>query len=243
MYSGSESRGGIDLKMLHKTDLSPIRYARICRAEGNEVPYEEIVKGYEYQPGDYVVLADKDFEKADVARTKTIDIEEFVHESELDIRYFEKPYYLEPDKGAEKAYTLLREGLSKSNKIAIAKFVLRNRESLAAIKPVGHGLVLEKMYFPSDLRSPTELKLPGDEKVQKKELDVALKLIDHLTEPFIAEDFHDTYTEELQDIIDAKVKGERPRVKSAAPKTTESKDLMAMLKASLEKERDKTAAK
>ena len=238
MYSGSESRGGIDLKMLHEKDMSPIRYARICKADGQEIPYEEIVKGYEYQPGDYIILTDKDFEKIDVARTKTIDIDEFVNESEIDIRYFEKPYYLEPAKGAEKAYILLREGLKRSNKIAIARFVLRNRESLAAIKPVGHGLVLEKMYFPSDLRSPGELNLPNS-KVDKKELDVALKLIDHLTEPFIAEDFRDTYTEELEDVIDAKVKGQKPKSKSAMPKTTDSKDLMAMLKKSLESEKSK----
>jgi DNA end-binding protein Ku len=238
LYSGSENKGGLEFDMLHKTDLSPIRYARICRKDGKEIPYDQIVKGYEYQPGDYVVLTDSDFAKAAPQKTKAIDIAEFTDEKEIDIRYFEKPYYLEPDKGADKPYALLREALSKSGKVAVAKFVLRNRERLCIVKPVGRALVLDQMRFPSEIREPSELKLP-EKKAAKSEVDMALKLIEQLTQPFIAEDFRDTYTEELEKVIEAKAKG-KPR--KAAPKAEAAKpagDLMTMLKASLEQEQAK----
>ncbi len=240
LYSGSEDRGGIDLHMLHKEDLSPIRYAKICRQDGREVPFDEIVKGYEYQAGDYVVLTDDDFSKANARRTKTIEIQEFTDEGQLDVRYFEKPYYLEPDKHADKPYALLREALDRSHKIAIAKFVLRNREHLAAIKPVGRALILNQLRFPSDLREPRQLDLPDATEASAKEVDMALKLIDQLTGPFVAEDYKDTYTEELQTIIEAKVAGKQPEPGESAPAATPAKDLMAMLKESLEKERAKS---
>ncbi len=235
MYSGSESRGGIDLKMLHKTDLGPIRYARICRKDGQEVPYEEIVKGYEYQDGDFVIMDDHDFDKVNAKKTSSIDITQFAHESEIDVRYYDKPYYLEPGKGAGKPYALLREALEKSNRIAIATFVLRNREHLAAVKPVGRVLVLNQLRFPAELREPGQLNLPDATEVASKEVDVALKLVDQLSEPFIPEDFHDTYTEELEQMIQDKIKGKKPTpVKDKVETKPDSKDLMAMLKASLE---------
>jgi DNA end-binding protein Ku len=243
LYSGAESRGGIDLHMLHKDDLSPIRYAKICRADGQEIPFQDIVKGYEYQEGDYVVLTDEDFKKANARKTKTIDIEEFTDEKELDVRYFEKPYYLEPDKNADKPYALLREALTKSHKIAVARFVLRQREHLAAIKPVGRALILNQLRFPSDLREPRQLDLPDSKTASTKEIDMALKLIDQLTGPFIPEDFKDTYTDELQAMIDEKVKGKPVKAKGEAPAATPAKDLMAILKESLERERAKSTGK
>lgn len=237
LYSGAESRGGLDLTMLHSKDNSPIRYIKVCRADGKEVPYEDIVKGYEYRKGDYIVLDEKDFEKANAKKSKTIEIVEFTAETEIDVRYFEKPYYLEPDKGAEKAYALLREALAKSGKIAIAKFVLRNREHLAALKPVGRVLVLDQMRFTSELRQPSELNLP-EATATEKEIDMALALIDQLTEPFVPEDFHDTYTEELEKVIEAKAKGKKiVTADSEEPQPTDVKDLMAQLKASLEKQK------
>lgn len=242
LYSGAESGSGLDLNMLHKKDLSPIRYVKVCRADGKEVAYEDIVKGYEYQKGDYVVLTDEDFKRANAKKTKTIEITEFTAEDEIDIRYFEKPYYLEPEKGADKPYALLREALGRSNKIAIAKFVLRNREHVAAIKPVGQALVLNQMRFTSEIREPAGLKLPG-QAAEGKEIDMALKLIDQLTEPFVPEDFNDEYTEELEKLIEAKAKGKRPAKKGKEPAHTQVKDLMATLKASLEKERDKAGTK
>jgi DNA end-binding protein Ku len=232
LYSASETREGIDLRMLHKKDNAPIRYAKICSEENVEVPFEDIVKGYEYSDGEFVIITDADFEAADAKKTSTVDIVEFTDENQIDVRYLEKPYYLEPQKGADKAYSLLREALRQSGKLAVAKFVLRQREHLALIKTVGQVLVLNQMRFPADLRTPGGLKLPTVD-VDKKEIDMALKLVDQLTEPFVPEDFHDTYTEELQSRIDDKVAGKPvSSEKPAAEKPV--KDLMAALKASLD---------
>jgi DNA end-binding protein Ku len=234
LYSGSNPHEGIDLDMLHKDDHAPIRYARICRKDGEEIPWNDIVKGYEYREGDYAVLTKKELDSIDAKKTQTIDIQQFVDEGGIDIRYFEKPYYLEPVKGGEKAYALLRSALQKSNKLAVAKFVLHQREHVAAIKPVGRALVLNQMRFPTDLREPGELSFPTDKDVTEKELDMALKLVKQGTTPFIAEDLHDTYTEELEELIKDKTKGKKPVKTAKAPEETAStKDLMAALKASL----------
>ncbi len=233
LYSGAETRDGIDLHMLHKKDLSPIRYAKICKAEDKEVPFSEIVKGYEYEKGEFVRITDEDFEAADVKKTTTIDIVEFCDEQQIDVRYLERPYYLEPGKGGEKAYALLREALRKRNRLAVATFVLREREHLAILKTVGQVLVLNQMRFPADLRTPGSLTLPGKDVANERELDLAVELVDQQTQPFIPEDFHDTYTEELQARIEAKAKGKE----KAAPHEATAKapaDLMAALKASLE---------
>ncbi|HZM64454.1 MAG TPA: Ku protein [Candidatus Saccharimonadales bacterium] len=235
MFSGTNPRQGIDLDMLHKADNAPIRYARVCRKDGMEVPWDDIVKGYEYRDGDYVVLTKKELEQIDEKRTQTIDIQQFVLEDEIDIRYFEKPYYLEVVKGGEKAYALLHAALNKTGKLALAKFVLHEREHIAVIKPVGRALVLNQMRYPSDLREPGELHLPTEKEVNEKEVDMAIKLIGQDTKPFIAEDLKDTYTDELEAMIKAKTKGKKPsKVKdNEMPKETSSKDLMSALKASL----------
>ncbi len=234
LFSGTNPRQGIDLDMLHKDDHAPIRYARICRKDGEEIPWNDIVKGYEYQDGDYVVLTKKEMDSIDVKRTQTIDIQQFVDEEDIDVRYFEKPYYLEVVKGGEKAYALLRAALQKSGKLALCKFVLHEREHVAAIKPVGRALVLNQMRYPTDLREPGELHLPTDKDLTEKEVEMALKLIRQETKPFIAEDLHDTYTDELEELIKAKTKGKKPKpVSKSAPKETSAKDLMSALKASL----------
>lgn len=234
MYSGVNPRQGIDLDMLHKDDHAPIRYARICRKDGEEIPWNDIVKGYEYQDGDYVVLTKKELESIDVHKTQTIDIQQFVDEDEIDVRYFEKPYYLEAVKGGDKAYALLRAALQKSSKLALVKFVLHEREHVAVIKPVGRALVLNQMRYPSDLREPGELTLPTDRELTDKEVEMALKLVKQETKPFIAEDLHDTYTDELEAMIKAKTKGKKPApISKSAPKETSAKDLMTALKASL----------
>lgn len=234
MYSGSSPREGIDLNMLHKDDHAPIRYARICRKDGEEIPWNDIVKGYEYRDGDYVVLTKKELKAIDAEKTQTIDIQQFVNEDDIDIRYFEKPYYLEVVKGGEKAYALLRGALEKSGKLALAKFVLHEREHIAAIKPVGRALVLNQMRFPTDLREPGELHFPTEKDVSEKELEMALKLIKQETKPFIPEDYHDTYTDELEEMIKAKTKGKKPKpVSTKAPKETSATDIMSALKASL----------
>lgn len=232
LFSASESRHGLDLDMLHARDHSPIRYARICRQDGKEVPYDEIVKGYEYRDGDYIELTNEDFKKADVRKSKTIDIKQFADEKEIDTRYYDKPYYLEPAKGAERAYVLLRQALEQSGKIALAKYAMRARDNMAAIKPVGQALVLNQLRFPADVRSPSSLNIPG-EAASGEEVKMALALIEQLTKPFIAEDWHDTYTEELEEIIEQKAKGKTPKARGKAPQETKVKDLMATLKASL----------
>jgi DNA end-binding protein Ku len=234
MYSGVNPRQGIDLDMLHKKDHSPIRYARVCRKDGEEVPWDDIVKGYEYRDGDYVVLTPAELEKANRERTETIDIQLFVDEPEIDIRYFEKPYYLEPEKGGAHAYALLRGALEESGKLALVKFVFHEREHLGVIKPVGKALVLTQMRFPTDIREGTDLKLPSADEVSQKELDVALKIIRQETKHFVPEDYHDTYTDELEDMIQAKVKGAKPAKTADKPhQKTEANDLMSALKASL----------
>jgi DNA end-binding protein Ku len=234
MYSGSNPREGIDLDMLHKDDHAPIRYARICRKDGEEIPWNDIVKGYEYREGDYVVLTKKDLESIDAKKTQTIDILQFMDQGDVDIRYYEKPYYLEVVKGGEKAYALLRAALEKSGKVALAKFVLHEREHVAVIKPIGRALVLDQMRFPTDLREAGELHFPTDKDVAQKEVEMALKLIRQETKPFIPEDLHDTYTEELEEMIKAKTKGKKvPKAAKHEPTKTSAKDLMGALKASL----------
>jgi len=237
MFSGTNPRQGIDLDMLHKADHAPIRYARICRKDGEEIPWDEIVKGYEYQEGDYIVLSQKELDELEAKRTQTIDIMQFVNEPDIDIRYFEKPYYLEVVKGGEKAYALLRAALEKSNKLALAKFVLHEHEHIAALKPVGRALVLNQMRYPSDLRQPGELHLPTDKELSAKEVDMALKLVKQETKAFIPEDLRDTYTDELEELIKEKAKGKGKKPRKAdnhdkEPKGS-AKNLMDALKASL----------
>jgi DNA end-binding protein Ku len=235
LFSGSETHDGLDLTMLHKQDHAPIRYARVCRSDGQEVPYDEIVKGYEYQKGDYIELSQEDLKKADAKRTKTLEIRQFADESEIDSRYYEKPYYLEPAKGAERAYAVLRDALEKSGKVALVKYAMRARDNMGAVKPVGRVLVLNQMRFPSDLRDPGDLKFPDKDAASKAEVDMALALLKQQTKPFIPEDWHDTYTEELEEMIEEKAKGHKPKTHGKAPEDTKVKDLMSTLKASLEK--------
>jgi DNA end-binding protein Ku len=235
MFSAVETREGIDFTMLHKKDKSPIRYARICREEGEEVDWDDIVKGYEYEEGKYIVFTPEELEKLDAEKSSTIDIQQFVKEGDIDIRYFDKPYYLEPVKGGEKAYALLRKALEKSDMLALSKYIMHEREHLGVIKPVGRMLVITQMRFPSDLRPGGNLTVPTDKAVSERELEVALKLIKQESKPFIAEDFHDTYTEELEDHIKSKLKGKKSTSPKQQKPETAAGDLMSALKASLAK--------
>lgn len=235
LYSGEESQAGIDLHQLDKKTLARIRYARISRKSGQEVPYDDIVKGYEYQDGDYIVLTDEDFKKANRRRQKTIDIKAFVDAKEIDQRYYVKPYYLEPQQGAESAYALLRESLKRSKKVAVAKYVLRNRDHLAAIAPVGQAVTMFELRFQNEIREPVGLNLPDAKATSKDQIDMALKLIEQLTKHFIPEDYHDEYTAELEAVIKQKAKGKPVKAKGKEKAPTGTQDLMASLKASLEK--------
>lgn len=238
IYSGS-GENKLDFDMLAKEDLSPIKYMRVAESDGREVPYKDIVKGYEIEKGKYVVLSDKDFEKANAKKTNAIEIHNFVFEEEIDPIYFEKPYYLEPDKNAAKPYALLREALRKSKKVGIASYVLRNREHLAVLKASGDVIVLDQLRYFEEIRDTKELKLPHEKEISTKEVDMAIKLIDQLTEKFDPTKYRDTYVDELKKVIEAKAEGKPIEAHGKAPEPTPVKDLMDVLKASLESVKSK----
>ncbi|HKB84847.1 MAG TPA: Ku protein [Ignavibacteriaceae bacterium] len=240
LFSGSESHT-LDLDMLRKDDLCPVKYARVCRSDGKEIPYENIVKGYKYKKGDYVVLEKEDFEKANVEKTNSIDIQEFVKENEVDTIFYEKPYYLEPDKGGDKPYALLREALKKSKKVGIANFVMRNREHIAVLKPYGDLLLLNQLRYHDEIRDSEELNLPGSKVVNDKELKMALSLIDQSTAKFKPKDYKDTYIEDLKKIIESKAKGKTPKAKGKSPQPSNVIDMMTLLKKSLDKKKKSAA--
>lgn len=224
----------LDLDYLHKNDLSPIRYARVCRKDGKEIPYEDIVRGYEYQKGDYVVLTEEDFKNVDLKKTESLDVFAFVDQKEIDSIYLEKPYFLEPDKGASKAYAVLCAALAKSGKVGLCRFVLRDREHLGAIKAMDNLLVLDQLRFEDEIATTKGLHLPAREEIRKKEVDMALELIGKLADHFEPEKYHDTYRDQLDQVIKEKVEGRVPKAKGKAPEPTRVHDLMSTLKASLE---------
>lgn len=239
LYSGSVTHR-IDLDMIRKKDHCAIEYVRVCKKDGKEVSWDDIAKGYKKENGDYVVLDKTDFAKALPEKTQTIDVFEFVLEKEIPSQYLEKPYIVEPAKEAKKTYTLLREALKKSGKVGLAKFVLRNTEHLGILKVEDNAILLIQIRFDQDLRSPTEAKIPDDVKIAKKELDMALSIIEQLTDKFEPEKYKDTYKDELLKLIKKKSKEkgkpakkeettEKPKAKKGA-----ADDLLEQLKASLE---------
>ncbi len=234
LYSATISDHGLNLDMLHKSDLSPIRFARICKADNKEIAWKDIVKGYELQDGKYVVLTDEDFQRADKAKASVIEIEEFVQEKEIDSIYFDKPYYLAPSKGAGHAFNLLRQVLEKAKKVGVARFVFRNREHLVIVKAHKNVLVLNQLRFDEEIRSAEDLEVPKEEKVTARELELAVALVDQLTHKFTSKQYKDTYTHQLKEIIQKKAKGKLPKQsKAAVAKPTKIVDLFATLKASL----------
>lgn len=233
LYSAAQDRP-LKFKQLEKGTLCPIGYLRVCKATGKEVKYENIVKGYEYEKGDYVVMHDDDFRKV-IRMAKTIDIVRFSDETDIDAKYYEKPYYVEPEKTATKAYALLRDALKRSGKVAIATMVLRNRERLAVLKPEGDALMINQIRFQDEIVPTNELHIPGKEKYTAKEIDMAMSLIDHLSEHFDASDFKDEYTRHLQKVIEQRKKGKKPKAEPEV-ELTKMKDLMTALRESLERE-------
>lgn len=232
----------INFDLLHEEDFSPIRYAKICKYEGREIPNQEIVKGYEYTKGQYVVVTEEDFKKTDPKKTNTIDIKSFVKEEEIDSIYYERPYYMEPDKGADKPYSLLREALAKSGKVGIASYVFHNKEHFGVLKPEKNVILLDQIYFSEDIRDASDLKLPNQSEAPEKELTLALSLIDQLTSNFKPEEYHDTYRDELMQMIKQKAEGMVPAAKGVAPQPTEVTDIMEVLRRSLEEEKSKKKA-
>jgi DNA end-binding protein Ku len=230
----------LEMNMLDKNDYSNIKFKRVNENTGKEVTYADIVKGYKLDDK-YVVVEDSDFEAAEAEKTKTIEIMNFVDEKEIDTIYYEQPYYLEPDKGAMKAYALLRDALQESGKVGVGSIVLRNKESLVIIKSYKNVIVLNRIRFQEEIRDTTELKLPPTSEMNTKEMDMAIKLVEQLTEKFDIAKYKDNYTAKLLEIIKDKAKGKKQVVPKLKVVHKQNEDLMAMLKASLENKKTKSS--
>lgn len=239
MYSATES-SNLDLDMLDKKDHAHIKFMRVNENTGKEVPWGNIVKGYKYNDN-YVVLDEKDFEAASAKKTKTIEISDFVKENEISSIYYETPYYLEPDKSGTRPYKLLLEALLKTKKVGVATFVMRNKESLAILRPDGEVIVLNRIRFEEEIRDPKELALPTNTEVKPPELKMAITLIDQLTGKFDISKYKDTYNAELLKLIKAKASGKKMKVPEMKVVHSKTQDLMDQLKASLEVKRKKSA--
>jgi DNA end-binding protein Ku len=222
-------------RLLHAKDEAPVRYERVCQTEGKPVGWEDLVKGYEYEKGHFVVLTKDDFKTAAVEKTKTIDILDFVDPKEIDERYFETPYYLQPAKGAERSYALLREAIRQSDKLGVAKIILRDAQHLAAVEAIGDALVLTMMRFADELADLDDFKFPKAQDIRPAELKMAMQLIDSLSAEWKPEKYTDEYRDNLMKVIQAKLKGRRPALQEReTAQSADVIDLMARLRASLE---------
>jgi DNA end-binding protein Ku len=222
-------------RLLHAKDESPIEYQRVCRRDGKPVSWEEIVKGYEYTKGHFVVLTKDDFETAALEKSRTVDILEFVNGEEIDDRFFEQPYYVAPTQGAERAYATLREAMRKRKLVGIASIIMRESQHLAALEVEGDALVLTMMRFAEELVDDKPLNLPDRSTVRDKEMQLATTLVESLTGKWEPKKYHDEYRANLMRVIEAKIKGKRPELEevSATPGGAEVVDLMERLRKSL----------
>lgn len=236
LYS-AVSRKNVSFRELRESDSSRVRHKRVAEADGEEVPYEHIVKGYEVSPEQYVIVTKDDFEEIDPKKTRAIEIQDFVDLDQIDPIYFDHPYYLGPDKGAERAYALLTKAMNDQGKVAVARFVLRNKENLATIRPMGDVLTMATMRFADEVVPAEEIAEVLGEEVEeprKAEVDMAKQLIDSLSHDFDPSAYKDEYREKLLALIERKAKGEAVvEVDSEAPKPTRAPDLMAALEESL----------
>jgi DNA end-binding protein Ku len=224
----------LSFRQLRSSDLSPIKYKKVAEADSKEVSSDQIVKGYEYERGRYVVLKEEDFAKVRIESTHSIDITDFVDLKQVDPKFFYKPYFLEPQKGGEKAYALLHRALSGTAKIGIAKVVISNREHLASVKPDGLFLILELMHFASEILSPEELKNGPVSAITEKELKMAQSLIDSMSVSWEPEKYRDEYRTAMMEIIEQKAQHKEIAGKPApAVRTTNVVDLVKVLQESL----------
>ena len=240
LYSAVQN-SSLDLDMLDSKTGSHIKFKRVSEATGREVPWEQIVKAYEYN-NKYVVLEDEDFEAASPKKSKLIEIEAFVESKEIDEAYFETPYFIEPGEGGEKAYALLLNALKKSGKAGLSRFVLRTAEHLAVIRPRDNYLMLQQLRFEEEMRSPEDLNLPEDVRISSKEIGVAMELIDQYSGPFEIDQYQDEYKKELLKIIKAKAGGKKVVAKKVEFKPTQKDDLFEQLRASLSRPTKKRAS-
>jgi DNA end-binding protein Ku len=235
LYS-AVSRKTVRFHQLNGKTGTRIQQKRVDPSTGDEVSFEDIVKGFELTKESYVVVTPDELDALDPERTRTIDIEDFVDQAEIDPVYYDHPYYLAPDKGAGKAYRLLLDAMRESGKVAIARVVLRSKEQLVAIRPAGNALMMETMVFHDEVVSPDtieELPEEADGKTSDRELKMAQQLIDSLSSEFEPERYHDEYREKVLDLIERKAQGEEIATQPEAPEPARVPDLMAALEASL----------
>jgi DNA end-binding protein Ku len=235
LYSAAR-REEVKFRLLRRSDLSPVRYKRVAEADGKEVPWEEIAKGYEYEKGKFVLVTDEDFERADVQATQSVEITRFVPLQEIDPIFFDTPYYLEPQKAGARAYVLLREALRRSGRVGLAKVVIKTRQHLAAVKPKDGALILELMHFAQELVDPRTLQIPGKMEIAAQELSLAQDLIERMEGHWKPEEYTDDFQHALMAMIQQKIKrgGEAPV--HAAPAKKQSRkviDLVSVLQRSL----------
>jgi len=244
MYPAVESKG-LDLTMLDRRDFSPVGFKRYNKGNGKEVSWDDIVKGYEYEEGEYVVLSDEDLRRANPEATQSIDIQAFVEAEDVPLIYYDQPYYLAPGKGGAKVYALLRETLREAGKIGIARVVIRVKQHLAALVCVGDTIVLNTLRFPDEMRDPGELKIPSPNSktaaVTVKELKMAMALVEGMSEDWDPKGYHDTYREDVLAMVKKKIKARQTKtITEPEPEKKERSsgkviDLVALLQASLGK--------
>jgi DNA end-binding protein Ku len=223
-------------RLLHRADSAPIEYQRVCRRDGKPVAWQDLVKGYEYEKGQFVVLTKEDFETAAVEKTRTAEIIDFVDRNAIDDRFFETPYYVTPTRGSERAYAVLREALREAGKVGVARVFLREIQHLSVVEVVGPILVLTLMRFADELVSPETFSLPDTPRASAKELELARMLVENLSSEWRPDKYKDEYRENLMRVIRAKMKGKRVKLEPAATQTdTKVVDLMSRLRESLER--------
>jgi len=245
LYTAVRSESRISFRQLHKKDNATIKYDRVCTKEEKAVPWDEIVKGYEYAKGKFVVLDEEDFRAAAIESTKSIDIQEFVKSDDIDPRFFETPYYMLPQKGGEKAYALLREAIRKTEMVGIGMVTMRsNQQHLVAIKVIEDALVMEIMRYADELVDTSSFTFPSAENVRPAELQMAEQLVGTLADAFAPEKYSNEYRDNLMKIINAKMQGIKIEVEEPEePEPTNVLDLMTRLQQSLEQGKKKKGKK
>jgi DNA end-binding protein Ku len=233
----------LSFNLLHAKDEGRIKYERVCSVDGKPVPWDEIVKGYEYEKGEYVILTDEDFKRVNPEATQSVDILEFVELDKISPMFFDKPYYLEPTKQGRHAYALLRETLEHTNRVAIARVVIRTKEYIAAVKPIDGALVLELMHWSSEIVPTNTLEIPSRDKLPEQELKMARMLVDTMSvDDFEPEKFSNKYHDELLTMIEARAEGKELPKPKKAPARAKVVNLMDVLAQSLEESKKRRTA-
>lgn len=233
LYTATKKKD-VSFRLLHREDNSPIEYKRFCSAENKEVPWEDMVRGYEYQKKKFVIVSEEEFEKLPQRVSKTITIEGFIDAPEVESIYFEKAYYLEPSEESMRPYALFREAMRRTGKVALARFTLREKEHMAVIRLYEGALLLNTLHYADEIEEPQALALPGDIALNKAELDLATELISRFTGKFTPATYRDTYREALMELIRARIEGKEVKI-PPPPAPAKVVSLMDALRKSLEK--------